>query len=76
VYIFVRSIFFFFGTLVITQTQDIRTGVLAGNDAKETKVQKYKRLHKKKGILTKGLLENQPGRGGKKQGTRSCCLSE
>jgi hypothetical protein len=40
--------FLFFGTHVITQTQDIRTGVLAGNDAKETKVQKYKRLHKKK----------------------------
>jgi hypothetical protein len=43
------------------------------------KKQKYKNTKgctKKKGILTKGLLENQPGRGGKKQGTRSCCLSE
>jgi hypothetical protein len=33
----------FFGTHVITQTQDIMTGVLVGNDAKETKIQKYKR---------------------------------
>jgi hypothetical protein len=30
----------FFGTHVITQTQDIMTGVLVGNDAKETKIQK------------------------------------
>ena len=48
---------FFFGTHVITQTQDIRTGVLAGNDAKETKVQKYKRLPKKKESLQKGCLK-------------------
>ena len=51
----------FFGTHVITQTQDIMTGVLVGNDAKETNIQKYKRWQRK-GILTKRLLENQRDR--------------
>ena len=32
----------------LTQTQDIMTGVLVGNDAKETKIQKYKRWQRKK----------------------------
>jgi hypothetical protein len=30
---------------------------------------------KRKGILTKRMLENQRDRGKKKQGTRSCCLT-
>ena len=52
---------YFFGTHVIAQTQDIMTGVVVGNDAKETNIQKYARWQRK-GILTKGLLENQRGR--------------
>ena len=52
----------FFGTHVTTQTQDIMTGVLVGNDAKETNTQKYKRWQRK-GIFTKRLIENQRDRG-------------
>ena len=47
-----------FGTHVTTQTQDIMTGVLVGNDAKETKIQKYKRWQRK----NPRLLENQRDR--------------
>ena len=38
--------------------RDIMTGVLVGNDVKETQIQKLKRWQRK-GILTKRLLENQ-----------------
>ena len=37
---------------LITQTQDIMTGVLVGNDAREAKIQNFKRWQRK-GILTK-----------------------
>ena len=63
----------FFGTHVITQTQDIMTGVLVGNDAKET----YKNTQggKEKESLQKGCLKiNEAEK--KKQGTRSCCLTK
>ena len=56
----------------LTQTQDIMTGVLVGNDAKETKIQKYKRWQRKK-IL--GCLKiNETGK--EMQGTGSCCLTD
>jgi len=41
--------------------RDIMTGVLVGNDVKETQIQKLKRWQRK-GILTKRLLENQRDR--------------
>jgi hypothetical protein len=47
-----------FCTQVIAQMQEIMTGVMVGNAAKETEVQKYKRWQRK-GHLTKRLLENQ-----------------
>ena len=43
---FVFNFHVFFGTHVITQTQDIMTGVLVGNDAKETKIQKSSKMRK------------------------------
>jgi hypothetical protein len=53
---------FFFCTHVITQTQDIMTGVLVGNDAKETNTQKYKG-GKEKESLQKGCLKiNETGK--------------
>ena len=58
---FVFNFHVFFGTHVITQTQDIMTGVLVGNDVKETQTQKFKRWQRKR-ILTKRLLENQGDR--------------
>ena len=39
---FVFTFYFFFGTHVITQTRGIMRGVLVGNEAKETKIQKLK----------------------------------
>ena len=39
---FVFNFYFFSKTHVITQTRDIMRGVLGGNEAKETNIQKYK----------------------------------
>jgi len=55
-------------------------GVLVGNEAKETKIQKYKQQKRwqKMESLQKGCLkiENQRVRENQKQGTRSCFLTK
>ena len=65
---------------MITQTRDIMRGVLVGNEAKETKIQKYKQQKRwqKMESLQKGCLkiENQRVRENQKQGTRSCFLTK
>ena len=62
---------FSFCTHVITQTQDIMTGVLVGND--EIKIQNTKG-GKKKESLQKGCLKISET--GKKRKTISCCLTK